>query len=420
MSLYGVMRTSTSGMAAQANRLSTVADNIANANTTGYKRASTEFSSLLLDSSPGQYNSGSVQTIVRNAVGEQGGLQATASVTDLAISGQGFFVVTDTGGTPYLTRAGSFVPDGTGQLVNAAGFYLMGYPVNSESGVEITANGYSGLEVVNLADLSLRAVPSTEGKFRVNLPSNAAEVAAGDLPSTNSATAQYTAKTSLVAYDNLGNEVLLDVYSAKTAAETWEIAVFNKADADPSGGFPYASGPLATETLSFDGATGQLLDTSASRIDVPVPGGQTLTVDMSGSSQLAADYTVIAANVDGTAPVGVDMIDIARDGTIYAVYENGARVATYKIPLAQVGSADNLNPIAGNVFSTSQNSGEVQLGFAGSGSFGSIVGGSLEQSTVDMASELTTMIDAQRGFAANSKVFQSSSELMDVVVNLKR
>ena len=131
MSLYGVMRTSVSGMNAQANRLATVAENIANVSTTGYKRASTEFSSLLLNSCPGNYSSGSVFSNIRYAVGEQGSLLNTNSVTDLAIGGDGFFVVTDNAGMPFLTRAGSFVPDGNGDLVNAAGFFLIGYRIGS-------------------------------------------------------------------------------------------------------------------------------------------------------------------------------------------------------------------------------------------------------------------------------------------------
>ncbi|MGE0212583.1 MAG: flagellar hook protein FlgE [Parvibaculaceae bacterium] len=418
MSLYGVMRTSTSGMAAQANRLSTVADNIANSNTTGYKRASAEFSSLLLPSGSGQYNSGSVNTHVRNAISEQGGLQATTSITDLAISGNGFFVVTDQSGTSYLSRAGSFVPDSAGNLVNAGGYYLMGLPITNGQTPDVVANGYSGLEVVNLSQLAMRAEASTAGKLRVNLPSNADAVALADRPSQGGAV--FTAKTSLIAYDNLGNEVLLDVYSTKTADNTWEVSVFNKADAAAGGGFPYASGPLATETLAFDPATGNLTSASASSVDIPIPNGQTLTLDFTGSSQLAADYTVFESPVNGTAPVGVDSVDITRDGTIYAVYENGARVPVYRIPLANVPSPDNLNSVAGNVYSVSATSGDVQLGVAGAGGFGDVVSGSLEQSTVDMATELTTMIDAQRGFAANSKVFQSGAELMDVIVNLKR
>ena len=131
MSLYSVMRTSVSGMSAQSNRLATVADNVANVNTTGYKRAYSEFSSLLLSICPGDYSSGAVLTSVRHAIGQQGALMNTTSVTDLAVSGNGFFVVSDKNGTPYLTRAGAFVPDGNGNLMNAAGFQLMGYPLTA-------------------------------------------------------------------------------------------------------------------------------------------------------------------------------------------------------------------------------------------------------------------------------------------------
>lgn len=127
MSLYGMMRTGVSGMNAQANRLSAVADNIANSDTTGYKRSSVEFSSLVMSNTGGAYNSGGVNSTIRTAVTDRGDLRGTSSVSDLAIRGDGFFVVQDSGGTPFLTRAGSFVPDAQGRLVNAAGFQLMAY-----------------------------------------------------------------------------------------------------------------------------------------------------------------------------------------------------------------------------------------------------------------------------------------------------
>ena len=181
MSLYGVMRTGGSGMNAQSNKLSTVADNIANVNTTGYKRASTEFSSLVLQSGTGNYNSGSVETHVRYAISDPGTLNFTTSATDLAIQGNGFFVVTDAGGTPFLTRAGSFVPDGQGNLVNAAGFYLMGY--NLKNGPpNVVSNGLSGLEVVNIAQTALQGNPSTKATVSANLDANAA-ITAGAPPS---------------------------------------------------------------------------------------------------------------------------------------------------------------------------------------------------------------------------------------------
>ena len=174
---------------------------------------------------------------MRTAVSEQGGLIYTSSVSDLAVAGSGFFVVSDADGSPYLTRAGSFVPDGAGNLVNTAGYYLMGYPLDGGDPA-VVANGLSGLQAVNLAQTSLNATASTAGTFSANLPSNAAIVNPLNLPSLNGAGARSTAKTSLVSYDNLGNEVTLDVYYAKTGNNTWEVSVFNQADAAAGGGFP--------------------------------------------------------------------------------------------------------------------------------------------------------------------------------------
>jgi flagellar hook protein FlgE len=418
MSLYGMMRTGASGMAAQAARLGTVADNIANMSTTGYKRASTEFSTLVLDAG-GSYVSGGVESHTRYAISSQGPISYTTSTTDLAIRGNGFFLVSDTSGQVYMTRAGSFVMDGDGRLVNAAGYQLLGYPLaNGEP--TVVANGYTGLEVINISELGMRAVPSTTGRFYVNLPSEAEIIPAANLPSANAASAQFTSKTSLVAYDNLGREVLLDVYSAKTADNTWEITIFDRSAASAGGGFPYGSGPLATVTLTFDPATGSLDPASPTSISAAIPNGSVLTLDLSKSSQLAEDYVLLDAFVNGNAPSAVDSIEISDDGYLYAIYENGMRVPTHRIPLATVTSPDNLRPHSGNAYLATQDSGDVRIGFAGTGGLGAIVSGALEQSNVDLASELTTMIESQRNYTANSKVFQTGADLFDVLVNLKR
>jgi flagellar hook protein FlgE len=405
-------------MTAQANRLGAVADNIANSSTTGYKRASTEFSSLILESGNSAYVSGSVETTIRHGISEQGAFKFTTSVTDLAIKGNGFFVVSDPGGATFLTRAGSFVTDGGGDLINAAGYKLMGYNVSGGNPTIVT-NSTAGLEVVNIGALALQANPSTTGQLFVNLPSNAADVVAANLPSANAGTAAYTAKSSLVAYDNLGNAVTVDVYAAKTGTGTWEISVFDQATAASGGGFPYTSGPLTSDTLTF-GATGQIDTSGPTSVSFTIPGGAAFTLDMSQSSQLATDYTVLSAVVDGNSPSEVERVEISESGLLYAVFENGARVATYRIPLANVPSPDNLQTLAGNVFGLGVESGDIQIGIAGAGGFGTMVSSALEQSTVDLASELTTMIESERNYTANSKVFQTGAELMDVLVNLKR
>ena len=417
MSLTGMMRTSISGMAAQANRLGTVSDNIANASTTGYKRASTEFSSLILASGSADYVPGGVETRIRYGIAQQGAFQFTTSVSDLAVSGDGFFVVSDPDGTPYLTRAGSFVPDGEGNLVNAAGFNLMGYALNGGA-PSVVANGFAGLTEVSIGQLALQADPSDAGNLYVNLSSTATQVPALDLPSANDPSAEYTAKTSIVAYDNLGAEVTLDVYYTKTGANAWEIAVFDRAAAASGGGFPYAGGAIMSAPMTFSGSTGQL--TSTGSVSFTVPNGASLTLDISQTTQLAGEYSMRDVQINGNAPSAVERVEIDDNGILYAVYENGARAPTFQIPLARVTSPDNLQPLAGNVYSPSLDSGDVQVGFAGTSGFGTVVSGALEKSTVDIATELTTMIESQHSYTANSKVFQTGTELMEVLINLRR
>lgn len=418
MSLYGMLRTSVSGMTAQSNLLGTVSDNIANAGTAGYKAADTEFSSLMLQSGGTEYQSGAVSTDIRYAISQQGSLNYSSSPTDLAIQGNGFFMVNDLSGQTLLTRAGAFQVDAsTGNLVNSAGLTLMGYDIRAGA-PDVVLNGTQGLVPVNLGNAKLEANPSTSGTFAANLPA-AAAVETGNTAGSNVAGAAYTSKSSLVAYDNLGGAVTLDIYFTKTSTgpDQWEMAVYDQAAATAGTTFPYAAGPLALQSLSF-GTTGEL--TSAGTLDIAVPNGQTLSLDISNMSQLASDYMPLIAQVNGNAPAAISDVSIAADGTVYAVDQTGQRLGIYRIPLATVRSPDRLQPISGNTFTATQESGDIQVGFAGEGGLGPMVSGATEQSTVDMASELTRMIIAQRDYTANSKVFQTGTDLLDVLMNLKR
>lgn len=425
MSIYGMMRTSISGMAAQASRLTAVSDNIANADTTGYKRSSIEFTSLVIPGGHGasrsasMYESGSVIPHTRQVVSEQGTFKYTNSTTDLAVDGNGFFIVKNDAGTPLLTRSGSFVPDGEGFLYNSANFYLQGYPIVNGQ-VPNVVNGFAGLEKVNVHSFDLVAAPSTEGVFAVNLPAEASPVT-GALPSTNGVNSTYSQKSSLTVYDNLGNSKVVDIYLSKTAADTWEVAVYDQADAAaPGAPFPYASGPLATTNLVFSLTNGKLTGASPTSTAFTVPGGSALTLDMSGSTQLGIGYVVSDAKVNGNAPSTIDRIEIRSDGILYAGYTDGSFKALYRIPIATVISPDQLTSITGTAFAVSADSGNVVVGFVGEGSAGRIMSSTLEQSNVDIAEELTVMIQAQRGYSANSKVFQTGSEVTDIAINLKR
>ncbi len=418
MSLYGMMRTGVSGMNAQANKLSTVADNIANANTTGYKKFETLFSTQVVNESGGTYYSGGVTATARQMVTQQGVLEFTNSSSDLAITGNGFFVVQDTAGTPQLTRAGSFVANSEGELVNAAGFTLMGY--SFENGIPSTvANGFEGLEAVQISDTELLADASTAATFVANLPSDAA-IVTGTTAGGNIAASEFTSKTSIVAYDNLGGRKLLDVYFTKTADNTWEVAVFDQADASPTTSFPYASAPLVTDTLTFDPTSGNLAGGSPTSLTFTVPDGASLTVDMPDVTQLATDFIVAEVTMDGNPPASIERVEISADGTVYGAYTDGSTRAMFRIPIASVVSPDQLESRTGNVFLTTPDSGDVQIGFANEAGNGGVVSGALEASTVDIAAELTMMIEAQRTYTANSKVFQTASELTEVVIGLKR
>ena len=419
MSVYGLMRTGVSGMNAQSNRLGTIADNIANASTAGYKRASTEFSSLLLNDTVTAYNSGGVETSVRYGISQQGVLSASTSPFDLAIQGAGFMLVSAPDGSIALTRSGAFVPDGEGRLINSAGYTLLGYPLPENASGPPIVNGTAGLVPVSVSGGGQRAAATTIGSMMANLPATADDVPLVNLPSENDATSVSSARSSVLVYGSLGEEVMLDVHFAKIATGEWEMTIYNAADRDAGGGFPYASGPLAEATLLFDG-DGQLDTSGPTSLTVAVPGGASMDIDLSEMSQTAGEYSVDLINTNGNGPSRVQSIEIDADGTLYEVYENGSRFASYLIPLATVPSPDRLSPQAGNVYLPSSDSGDLRVGLPGTAGLGSLEAGALESSTVDLATELADMIEAQRNYTANSRVFQTGSELMELVVNLKR
>lgn len=423
MSIFGTMQTSVSGMNAQSSRLSSVADNIANSDTLGYKKRGTHFATLVTSAGgSGGHSSGGVITSNTMKINQPGVLAPSTSSTDLAILGNGFFLVSDGTNNGFLTRAGSFEPDKNGYLVNSNGYRLQGYSM--ASGVPPVPNGLAGLVDIQISREPLPANPSTAGTFAATLASQAAiettAAANNQLPSDNVAGSVFTGKTSLSAYDNLGNEITLDVYVTRTANDTWEMTVYNQADANSSlEAFPYGNPALATETLQFDTGTGALAGTSATNISIPVPNGATLDLDFSGMS-LGTSFDISSSEVNGNAPAGVSGVQIGEDGVVSVAYEDGTFNQLYMVALANVPSPTNLTPVTGTLYQRSAESGDINVGAAGSEGFGSVIASSLEQSNVDIAEELTNMIQAQRSYTANSKVFQTGSEIMDLVVNLKR
>ena len=333
------------------------------------------------------------------------------------------------------------MPDANGNLVNSAGYYLMGNAATSGQAdsiptekVNVTASGdlptasTSGTLSVNL--------PSTATPYTTNLPSDPA-VSAGPPIVYGSAATNYTAETSVTAYDDLGGAHTINIYVTNTGSDTWDVAAFDASCASKSGGFPYTGTTaipdpqLGTGTLTFDPTNGKLSggtnDVVAAAdgwdFNVTVPGdavgANTLSLDMSGTTQLASAFSVNANTTDGNAPSSLKGVTIGSDGTLAFEYSDGASKNAYDIPLANVASEDSLTSLNGNVYQANQNSGSIVYGTAGTAGLGTFVSSSLENSTVDLATELTNMIEAQSAYQANSKVFQTGANLLDILNGLK-
>ncbi len=407
MSIFGTMRTGVPGMNAQANRLGTVGDNIANSSTVGYKRASTAFSSMVLPSSAGNYNSGGVSSNVRYSISEQGGFSYTSSPTDLAIDGDGFFIVTasrDPDAPQYLTRAGSFTretveePAGSGIyktfLKNSAGYYLF-----TPSQATASNNRFPG-SVVEIPGDDIQATPSTSGALSLNLNN---ETAVGG-----------TFKTSLTGYGYQGKEIVYDVTYTKTGDNAWTVSVTDTGT---------GTEVIPATPITFDPSTGAKVTGTNDILTIPAVAGRNaaISLDISGAKQLASKSDIISGGLNGSGAASVTEVVFNEDGSIDLKYDNDAIVSTgSRIMLATVTSPDNLVPINGNAYSASNTSGVLIANDPGSKGTGNLLISTLETSNVDIANELTEMIEAQRIYSANSKVFQTGSELLDVLVNLKR
>jgi flagellar hook protein FlgE len=452
-----ILNSAVSGMLANSNWLSNISQNVANANSTGYKDVATEFSALV-DQSPGEVSAGAgVTSSTRSLNAAQGQIESTSTTTDLAIQGSGFFVVTDAGGNTLLTRDGSFVPDASGNLVNAAGYYLMGANTQGTA-ANVPVNSLAQLTKINVEGAADAASPSTKGTLIANLPSTSTvvvpaaaivgppAVAAVTLPSSNKAGSTSTEETTVVAYDDLGNAHTLNLYFTNTGlnaagtADTWDVAAFDSTTAAPAPGgpFPYGAttanpaGVIAgSTTLDFDPTTGALVTgvTAAaigtgSPMSITVPGTNgagpaTVSLDLSQMTQLAAGFGVNSSTINGNPPGSLTGIAIGPSGILSFQYANGASQSGYTIPLAKVPSPDNLTSALGDSFIANDASGPIQLGTAGVTGLGTIASSSLEQSTVDLATELTGMVEAQASYQANSKVFQTGSDILSILNNLK-
>jgi len=428
MSILSAMYAAVSGLGAQATKLGAISDNIANTSTTGFKRVEVEFSSLVTEQiSRRSYSAGGVASNVRRAVDVQGLLQATNSSTDIGINGDGFFVVSDTqNANPQqdltaLTRAGSFRADDQGFLRNAAGYYLMGFALNPD-GTTVNPNPardtLSSVEPVNVAGINFTGAPTTQITFAGNLPAQLADGTPGTPISTQ-----------IEYFTELGNSGTLTLQwtpSSDSVANHWNLQIF---DSNTGGGTTAIYDQIITfnDTGPNSGSPSSIPGLAGGNLPLTVNGGlQALDLDMgdvndaSGITQFAGEYVPTKINKNGALFGVVSSVEVSDDGIITAVFNNGVRRPIYQIPIAVVQNPNGLTARDGTVFIQSRDSGSLYLWDAGMGPAGKTAGNSLERSNVDIAQELTSMIETQRTYSTNAKVIQTSDEMLDELTRLKR
>jgi flagellar hook protein FlgE len=429
MSILRTLNTGATGLTANGDALGVVGDNISNTNTIGFKRSRAVFQDLVANAGRSeilQVGAGSRLANVEQ-MWQQGALLSTESPTDLALSGEGFFIVqgnaSGVDGTFY-TRAGQFHIDNSGYMVNTDGLKLQGYQADDNG----TITGALG--AIRIGPMALPATATQNVALAVNLDSNAIPPLAFD-PLDPAATSNFSTSTTI--YDSLGNGHQITTYFAKTGTNAWDWHAMVDGGEINGGtpGQPFEGGS-GTLTFTTDGAldtestTGTTWDftgaTPGQSIDFDF--GTSITDDggtgLDGTTDFASPSTTNGINQDGFAAGSVSGLSINETGVITGVFSNGQRRTLGQVAVASFRSADGLTRAGQGLWVRTEESGEALVGSAGTAGRGSITAGTLEQSNVDIGREFVDLIAFQRGFQANSKVIQTADDLYGELVNLRR
>jgi len=450
MSLYGAMMTGVAGLSAYSNALSVASANIANVNTIGYKNATADFSTLLASaSSSADTSSGSVMASAGQNVSQQGLLQTTSSSTDLAISGNGFFVVapsaSDTSTRAY-TRSGSFTTDANGYLKNSANMYLLGWKLDANGNVPSDRNN---MTLINANSLTGKAEATTKVTAQLNLQSSTTADTAAATYSTTASPPVCMASGSITAdfqrtinvYDTQGGQQPLQMSFVKTDANTWKYEITYQGTASkitPTNTNLPTMVASGTAVFNSDGTLASITPTggtasSDGSIDVSIPwnstsGLQPQTVNVNfgplnssvGLTQFDSSSNLTSSTVNGALFGSLTGLSVDKNGIVTAQFSNGLSQKVYKVPLATFSNPDGLAAISGNAYTESDKSGSPTISEANLGAAGTISAKNLEGSTVDLATEFTDLITTQRAYSASSKIVTTASTMLDELLQMAR
>jgi len=400
--MFSTFYTCLTGLNSFSNQLSVISDNLANTETTAYKDSTVSFSELV-NSALASYSSTatgcgvSAQDLTTNW--SQGSLSSTGDCYDLAITGSGFFVVQDTSGAMYYTRNGDFECDADGTLVTSEGLAVQGYVINEDGSL-------GGIGDITLSSNIISPTATSELATTINLNS---EAEAGD-----------TFSSTISIYDSLGNAIPVTMtYTKSSNANEWTWTA----------SIPSATGTATgSGTLTFD-TNGVLQNGTNPTISLALTNGSstpqeitwaiynadgTTTGDM---TQIASTSSLSNQSQNGSAAGTLVSISTDERGIVTGTYSNGQTQSLYQIAMASFSNNNGLNKTGSGLYEATTSSGAAVYGVASVGQFGTITSESLEMSTVDMATELTNMIIAQRAYEACAKMFTTESEIIQTTLN---
>lgn len=436
MTISSSLNAGVAGLNANATRLATISDNIANSSTFGYKRAAAEFDSMVITNSrgAGTYSAGGVRASTLRLIEERGAIVGTSNALDLAVSGRGMLPVIPSvrlseggiGAQPMtMTTTGSFRTDATGVLRTESGLVLLGWPANADGEIPTyPRDTMSGLQPVVINANQTAGDPTTTMNLGVNLPAVDTEAGAAGTP----------LPLSVEYFGNLGTSETLDITFTPTipttgASNTWTMVIRDSG----SDGAVVGEYELTFDDTRGSGGTLNAVTTISGGAYTAADGTVTLSVaggpitmgigragDPNGLTQLSDSFAPTAITKNGSPVGNLAAVEVDENGYILATYDTGFIRRIYQIPLVDVPNVNGLTSMNNQTFQVSPQSGSFFLWNAGDGPTGSVIGYAREGSTTDVAAELTSLITTQRAYSSNAKVIQTVDEMLQETTNIKR
>ncbi|MEM1004901.1 MAG: flagellar hook-basal body complex protein [Pseudomonadota bacterium] len=431
MTISSSLNAGVAALKANANRLATISDNIANSSTFGYKRVETDFHSMVTSGQGGSYSAGGVRTTSQRLIDQRGSLVTTNNSTDLAVRGRGMLPVRPSsqiaGGSNemLLTTTGSFRTNEQGYLVTESGLVLLGWRANADGTIPaVPRDTPAALEPIQLSVNQLSGAPTTQMNLRMNLPATATDAGApGD-----------TQPLSVEYFDNLGKSESVDIELVPTvpaagSSNEWTMIMRDSASAGAVIGeytLTFTDSRTAGGTLaSVAAVSGGAYDPATGSVVVNVAGGpMEVNIgqigDANGITQLSDTFAPVSITRDGSAVGTMTSVQVDENGYVFAFYDTGISRRMFQIPLADVPNPNGLTALDSQTYAPSRESGTFFLWNAGEGPTGDLVSFAREESTTDVATELTSMIQTQRAYSSSAKVIQTVDEMLQETTNIKR